>query len=130
MKLNRILTLFALAALFGFIAWGDKNLDRFLWQVLNFGAIYAIAAVGYTVINGITGQFSLGPHGFMLLGAYLVTLLILPLEQKKIVWLFQPLAWPFSEFFFSKAGFILALIVGGVLATSAAVSVETPAFRA
>lgn len=130
MKLNRILTLFALAALFGFVAWGDKNLDRFLWQVLNFGAIYAIAAVGYTVINGITGQFSLGPHGFMLLGAYLVTLLILPLEQKKIVWLFQPLAWPFSEFSLPYSGFILALIAGGVLAAIAAVIVGIPALRA
>ncbi|MGY4706745.1 branched-chain amino acid ABC transporter permease [Candidatus Bipolaricaulota sp. J31] len=130
MKLNRILTLLALGALFGFVAWGNRNLDPFIWQVLNFGAIYAIAAVGYTVINGITGQFSLGPHGFMLLGAYLVTLLMLPLDQKRITWLFQPLVWPFSDFTLPYSGFILALIGAGVLAALSSVIVGIPALRA
>lgn len=130
MRLNRILTLVALAALFCFVGWANKNLDLFILQILNFGAMYAIAAVGYTVINGVTGQFSLGPHGFMLLGAYLVSLLVLPVEQKRITWLFQPLIWPLSEFTLPPSGFVLALVGAGVLAALASLLVGIPALRA
>jgi len=127
---NLVLTLVSLGLLAAFLGWAEGNLDRFLWRLLNFGAIYAIAAVGYNLINGVTGQFSLGPHGFMLLGAYLVSLFMLPLHQKKVVWLFQSLAWPFSEFTLPYSGFILALLAAGLLATVAGLLVGIPALRA
>jgi branched-chain amino acid transport system permease protein len=129
---NLVLTLIALALVGIFIWWGDENLDRFIWRILNLGAIYAIAAVGYNVINGLTGQFSLGPHGFMLLGGYLVALLMLPLEQKAVVWLFKgkELIWPFSSFTLPSWGFIFALLAAGVLAAVAAVIVGIPALKA
>jgi branched-chain amino acid transport system permease protein len=130
MKPNRILTVLFLLGLALFAWWGDARMDRLLWRILNLGAIYAIAAVGYTVINGITGQFSLGPHGFMLLGAYFTTLLILPLEQKRAVWIFDPLVPPFSQFSLPESGFVLALVAGGVVAVLAAVVVGVPALRA
>jgi branched-chain amino acid transport system permease protein len=119
-----------LCFLAGFSVWADGNLDRLIWRILNFGAIYAIAAVGYTVINGLTGQFSLGPHGFMLLGGYIVALLMLPMHQKRVVWLLQPLSWPFSEFTLPYSGFVLALLAGGIVAVIAAVVVGIPALRA
>lgn len=132
--LNLVLTLIALALVAFFVWWGDDpdNLDRFIWRVLNLGAIYAIAAVGYTVINGLAGQFSLGPHGFMLLGGYLTALLMLPVEQKAVVWLFKGkgLIWPFSEFTLPYSGFVLALLLGGLVAAIAAIVVGIPALRA
>jgi branched-chain amino acid transport system permease protein len=128
MKPNRLLTLLFLVGLALFIWWGDANLDRFIWRVLNFGAIYALAAVGYTMINGVTGQFSLGPHGFMLLGGYLTTLFMLPLHQKRVVWLFTPLSWPFNQFTLPYSGFILALLAGGILAVLASLVVGFPPF--
>lgn len=131
---NLVLTLIALGLVGYFVWWGDNpdNLNRFIWRILNLGAMYAIAAVGYTVINGIAGQFSLGPHGFMLLGGYMVALLMLPLEQKAVVWLFKgkELIWPFSSFTLPSWGFILALLAAGVLAALAAVIVGIPALRA
>jgi branched-chain amino acid transport system permease protein len=130
MRPNRILTLLALLGLAVFTWWADANLDRFIWRVLNFGAIYALAAVGYTMINGVTGQFSLGPHGFMLLGGYLTTLFMLPLYQKKVVWLFTPLSWPFNQFTLPYSGFILALLAGGILAVLASLVVGIPALPA
>lgn len=130
MNPNRILTALFFVGLALFIWWADAHLDRFIWRVLNFGAIYALAAVGYTLINGVTGQFSLGPHGFMLLGGYLTTLLMLPLHQKKVVWLFTPLSWPFNQFTLPYPGFILALLAGGILAVLAAFVVGIPALRA
>ena len=130
MKPNRLLTLVFLLGLALFVWWGDGNLDRFVWRILNFGAIYALAAVGYTIINGVTGQFSLGPHGFMLLGGYLTTLLMLPLHQKRVVWLFSPLSWPFNQFTLPYSGFILALVAGGILAVLASLVVGIPALKA
>ncbi len=131
---NLVLTLIAIALVGLFVWWGDKpnNLDPLIWRILNLGAIYAIAAVGYTVINGIAGQFSLGPHGFMLLGGYMVALLMLPLKQKAVVWLFKgkELIWPFSSFTLPSWGFILALLAGGVLAAVAALIVGIPALKA
>ncbi len=131
-QLNRILTALALAGIAFFIFWGDKHRDQFslVWRILNLGAIYAIAAVGYTVINGLTGQFSLGPHGFMLLGGYLTTLLILPVEKKRWVWILQPLVEPFASFSLPYSGFILALLASGILAVLAGVIVGVPALRA
>lgn len=131
MRLPRVLTLLVLLGLAVFIWWGDAHLDRLLWRILNFGAIYAVAAVGYTLINGVTGQFSLGPHGFMLLGAYLTALLILPLEQKRMVWIFEPLVPPFNQFSLPGLwGFGVSLVAGGLVAVLAALIVGIPALRA
>ncbi len=131
MKPNRLLTVLFLLGLAVFVWWGDARLDRLIWRILNFGAIYALAAVGYTMINGVTGQFSLGPHGFMLLGAYLTALLILPLEQKRIVWIFEPLVPPFNQFSLSGlGGFAASLVAGGIVAVLAALIVGIPALRA
>lgn len=131
MRPNRFLTLLVLLGLAAFVWWGDKHLDRLIWRILNFGAIYALAAVGYTMINGVTGQFSLGPHGFMLLGAYLTALLVLPLEQKRVVWIFEPLVPPFNQFSLPGLwGFAASLLAGGIVAVLAALIVGIPALRA
>ncbi len=128
---NRGLTALVLAGLATFIFFGDRHKDEFslIWRILNLGAIYAIAAVGYTVINGMTGQFSLGPHGFMLIGGYLATLLILPLAKKRFVWILEPLIEPFASFTLPYSGFILALLGSGVVAVLAGLIVGIPALR-
>src|SRR5690606_32675451 len=41
-------------------------------------AIWGIATVGLNLINGVTGILSLGHHGFMLIGGYVTGLLMLP----------------------------------------------------
>ncbi len=129
---NLILNIGMLALLALFIWRGDRNRDNFslIWKILNLGAIYAIAAIGYTVINGLTGQFSLGPHGFMLLGGYFTTLLILPVEKKRFTWILTPLMEPFASFSLPYPYFILALLGGGVLAVLAGLVVGIPALRA
>jgi len=45
----------------------QKYLNAYLIRILNTAFIYVIAAVAYNLINGISGQFSLGPNGFMAL---------------------------------------------------------------
>lgn len=112
------------------IAWlADRYLDEYVMRVVRTGLIYIIAAVGYNFINGIAGQFSLGPNGFMAVGGYMVALLMLPLEQKKFVWFLQPLVWPFNAFSFGGSFFPLAIALGGVAGALGALVVGIPSLR-
>ena len=112
------------------IAWlADSYLDEYVMRVVRTGLIYITAAVGYNLINGIAGQFSLGPNGFMALGGYTVALLMLPLEQKEFVWFLQPLIWPFNAFSFGKSLFPLAVALGGLAGALGALIVGLPSLR-
>ena len=129
--LNALLTLILVGSLFLTLRWADTRLDDFTLRILRTGAVYIVAAVSYNLINGITGQFSLGPNGFMALGGYTVALLMLPLPQKKFVWFLKPLIWPFNSFSFPSTGlfFSLALILGGLMGALGAFIVGIPSFR-
>ena len=48
----------------------SENSGSMLRSVLQYAAIYALAAVSMNLLNGFTGLFSLGTAGFMALGAY------------------------------------------------------------
>jgi branched-chain amino acid transport system permease protein len=49
-----------------------------LLKVLKQGSIYALVAVSMNLLNGFTGLFSLGPAGFMLIGAYTYAIVTIP----------------------------------------------------
>ena len=50
--------------------WAEVQLDSFLQLQLIFVLVNVILAVSLNLVNGITGQFSLGHAGFMAVGAY------------------------------------------------------------
>lgn len=127
--LHIVLTLALIGVLFLVLWWADTHLDQFILRVMRTGAVYIVAAVAYNLINGITGQFSLGPNGFMALGGYTVALLMLPLPQKQFVWFLQPQMWPFNSFSFPWYLFGVALILGGLVGALGAVLVGIPCFR-
>lgn len=56
----------------------DRGSSAKLEQVVALFAIWGIATVSLNLINGVTGILSLGHHGFMLLGGYVTGLLMLP----------------------------------------------------
>ncbi|HXL04987.1 MAG: branched-chain amino acid ABC transporter permease [Firmicutes bacterium] len=124
-----LLTIIFIGFLF-VVAWlADTYLDEYVMRVVRTGLVYITAAVSYNLINGIAGQFSLGPNGFMALGGYMVALLMLPLEQKEFVWFLQPLIWPFRVFSFAKPFFPLAVALGGVAGALGALVVGVPSLR-
>lgn len=129
--LNTLLTLVFVGFLFLSLRWADTHLDEFTLRIMRTGAVYIVAAVSYNLINGITGQFSLGPNGFMALGGYTVALLMLPLRQKAFVWFLQPLIWPFNSFSFPGTGYFfgLSLILAGLMGALGAFIVGIPSFR-
>lgn len=80
-------------------------------SIVNQIAIFIILAVSYNLINGVTGQFSLEPNGFVAVGAYAAALVLLSTDAKN------------DQFFFDgvnpiilaihSSSFIVALLVAG-----------------
>src|ERR1043165_8228830 len=60
----------------------ERNLDPYYYKILVDVGIAIIVAVSLNLINGITGQFSLGHAGFMAVGAYVSAALTLNLAPK------------------------------------------------
>ncbi len=64
------------------ILFSPYFLNDYKIGILNNIAIFIILAVSYNLINGVTGQFSLEPNGFVAVGAYVAALVLLTSESK------------------------------------------------
>jgi branched-chain amino acid transport system permease protein len=110
--LNRILTLY---------------LNPYYLQILIYIGINIILAVSLNLINGQTGQFSIGHAGFMAIGAYAsasVTYYGGPVISDFLINHFH-----FSEFLSKSCVFILALALSGFLAAIAGFLIGLPVLR-
>jgi branched-chain amino acid transport system permease protein len=58
----------------------EDNIIEYVLRILLFCGINAILAVGLNLINGTTGQFSIGHAGFMAVGAYTAAWVVMQLE--------------------------------------------------
>lgn len=68
---NRLLTTAGvLALLYAASVWATENLQDYYFKVIILCGIYIILAVSLNLVNGITGQFSIGHGGFYAVGAY------------------------------------------------------------
>lgn len=128
-RLETLLTVVAIGLFALVVAWAETSLNPYYQRILNTAFVYVVAAVGYNLINGITGQFSLGPNAFMALGGYTAALLMLPLAQKQMVWFLQPLVWPLNAFSLPEHLFIVALVAAGVVAALGGLLVGYPSLR-
>ncbi len=64
--------------------------NDYIVRVISTIFIFMILAVSYNLINGVTGQLSLEPNGFVAVGAYVTALLILSSDSKVDMFL----KWP------------------------------------
>jgi len=80
-------------------------------------AINIVLAVSLNLINGHTGQFSLGHCGFMAVGGYVSAMLTIAAGRAGLPPALIPVV------------FALSLVAGGVLAALAGVAVGIPSFR-
>lgn len=93
-------------------------INAYWYQILQLCSVNAIVAMSLNLINGITGQFSLGQAGFMSVGAYTSAMLT------KLV--FAPLMTnPVSTY----ALFILAVFVGAAMAALIGLLIGIPSLR-
>lgn len=101
-------------------------IDAYGIRVLNLCFIYSLLGISLNLIQGFTGQFSLGSAGFMAVGAYATTLLALSPETKEIVFYLDPIVPWLANI---RLPFIVALLVGGLLTAVAATLIGLPVLR-
>lgn len=99
------------------------GLNSYYLQIIIFIGINIILAVSLNLINGYTGQFSLGHAGFMAIGAYMSAYL----STEHSAGLFSVLGGT-NQFSISIV-FCYALFAGGVAAAIAGLIVGVPSLR-
>jgi len=106
-------------AVAGALAAFSGNIDPYFLDVALGVGINLILAVSLNLINGFTGQFSLGHAGFMAVGAYTAATVTTTLGSKLLPlvggqpWILLP----------------LALVAGGLFAALAGLAVGAPSLR-
>ncbi|HYQ89503.1 MAG TPA: branched-chain amino acid ABC transporter permease [Candidatus Binatia bacterium] len=122
--LRRVLGLLAGIAIVIGLDWaGRLGLNPYIYGVLVLCAINVILALSLNLVNGITGQFSIGHAGFMAVGAYAsaaYTVYASPI-------LFGP--GYASSAWLTAGAFLLAILVGGLASAVAGFLVGLPSMR-
>ncbi|HOH53941.1 MAG TPA: branched-chain amino acid ABC transporter permease [Fervidobacterium sp.] len=121
-----LLSLTLIIAIYVFVYFSELYMDPFIKRILNTGLIYAILGVSLNLINGFTGQFSLGHAGFMAIGAYASALLYMSPETKMSNFFMIPLISPLDRI---QIPFFWAIIIGGLMAAGAGFIVGAPCLR-
>ncbi len=119
-------TLAATAVVFALLHLAERHLDSYSIQILSLVAINAILAVSLNLIYGFTGMFSLGHAGFMAVGAYVCTLLILSPEQKEAMWILEEIQPWLADL---SLPFLPAVILGGIVAALFGMLIALPVLR-
>jgi len=109
---------FLLAAIFvaAVVSYFSAQFNRYYLGIAIDVGINIILAVSLNLINGHTGQFSLGHAGFMAVGGYTAAAITLALAQ----------AFPAAA---TPVLFIAALLAGGLMAALAGLAVGVPTLR-
>lgn len=115
LKDPRLLLLLAIAAAVVAGLCADQMNPYYRGVVIDIG-IAIILAVSLNLINGHTGQFSLGHAGFMSVGAYVSAMITLALQKSMSA---DQLAW----------AFLPSLLAGGLVAALAGLLVGVPSLR-
>ncbi|NVJ21806.1 MULTISPECIES: branched-chain amino acid ABC transporter permease [Myxococcus] len=100
--------------------WSLTGSD-FATYLLSVVGVNIILAVSLNIVNGMTGQFSIGHAGFMAVGAYIAG--YTSLQLKEVALSFLPVSAS------DQVLFMLALLVGGVAAALCGFLVGLPSLR-
>jgi branched-chain amino acid transport system permease protein len=124
---RKMMHLFFYAVAIWFIWFAQTNLDEYTVRILNNIAIFMILAVSYNLINGVTGQLSLEPNGFVAVGAYVAAIILLDSDALIYQYYIEDPS-PFVLAIHSQS-FIVALIAGGIVSALVALMLSFPVFR-
>src|SRR5499426_1951299 len=103
-----------------------RLLNPYLLQIVMLCGINVILAVSLNLINGFTGQFSIGHAGFMAIGAYGSAMFSLHVGQG---WVAAMAAHGVPDPLAQGVALLIALILGGLLAAVAGYLVGLPSLR-
>jgi branched-chain amino acid transport system permease protein len=113
-----------IAALFGLGELLELTVEEYGVRIIMLCGINAILAVGLNLVNGTTGQFSIGHAGFMAVGAYATSFTCISIEDAFFT---NPEAG--LGFFEGAAVFNASLLVGAFFAGLAGILVGVPSLR-
>ncbi len=124
-KLYSLGALLVTLLILGFL---QVNSSQYSYQIsiLERSAIYAVVAVSMNLLTGFTGLFSLGQAGFMAIGAYIVAILTIPVEQRASVYYVNGISPAIANL---QCPFWLALIIAGLVAAGIAALMGIPVLR-
>jgi len=103
-----------------------KALNPYFFQVMMLCGINVILAVSLNLVNGFTGQFSIGHAGFMAIGAYGSAMLSLHQGSK---WVAALMHMGIPAGVAEGGALLVALLFGGLLASMAGWIVGLPSLR-
>lgn len=103
----------------------QSNLDPYVQTILMYGLINVILAVSLNLVNGFTGQFSIGHAGFMAVGAYLSAYL----TMSHTGYLGGALNSEGAPWFLLQAEFFLNTLAGGVAAAFVGYLIGLPSLK-
>src|SRR6478609_598051 len=84
----------------------SDQIDPYVFTIIMYAGINIILAVSLNLVNGFTGQFSMGHAGFMSVGAYTAAFLSTQLETRAGHLMTDPTFGPFL--------FLGILLIGGI----------------
>lgn len=113
------LCVFALVWVFDYYIEGI--LSPYWFSILMYAGMNVVLAVSLNLVNGFTGQFSMGHAGFMSVGAYASAFITLKLQAMGWGDLQNPLI--------SSSLLTIGLLVGGIIAALAGYVVGLPSLR-
>ena len=115
-----------LAILAGLTLLLPRMLNPYIMQVVMLCGINVVLAVSLNLINGFTGQFSIGHAGFMAVGAYTSAVFSLDFGQRWVAaWTSAGVPGVLAQ----GAALLIALIVGGLAAAVTGWLVGLPSLR-
>ena len=126
LKKDQLIKLAIIASAIWFIWFANSHFDEYTIRILNNISIFIVLAVSYNLINGVTGQFSLEPNGFVAIGAYVAALLLVSPEAKQYQY---AIVDPYPFVLTLHANFVVALLLGGAFAATLAAILSFPVFR-
>jgi branched-chain amino acid transport system permease protein len=115
-----------LVILFAFNAVLPRFLNPYFMRVLMLCGISVVLAVSLNLINGFTGQFSIGHAGFMAVGAYTSAMFSMHIGQG---WVRALTSAGLPQGVAEGVALLVALLAGGALAAVAGYLVGLPSLR-
>ncbi|WP_258238495.1 branched-chain amino acid ABC transporter permease [Arcobacter sp. CECT 8986] len=123
---DRLINLSIILLAIWFTWFAQHHFEEYTVRIINNVAIFIILAVSYNLINGVTGQFSLEPNGFVAVGAYVTA--ILTVDADGMLYQYD-IEDPYPWILALQANFFWALIFSGIISSLLALSLSFPVFR-
>ncbi len=115
-----------------FLHFSPHIFGSYTLTVLGNIYIFIILAISYNLINGVTGQFSLEPNGFVAIGAYVSAILLLSPDIKSDLYMLSPPLPLIKDVFLNPDvpfNPFLVLIISGIVSSLIALTLAFPVFR-